>query len=158
MLREKLASPVPCPTVTFSDAGFVTVDVLSDSGKSASSSQGRCAIQFPLFALMVGWKHAFFPTNLHDCICTFYRAGLVHIAGGVPGQPLLLDLQSIKYSAVFVEVGEGCPGVHAMVSKVYASDKGVFESICNVVASATDFFEKPFFLVCRWCSTDHLRR
>jgi hypothetical protein len=42
-LREKLRSAVPNPTVTFSDAGFVTVDVLSDSGKSqSSSSKGRC--------------------------------------------------------------------------------------------------------------------
>ena len=34
-----------------------------------------------------------------------------------------------------------------MVSKVYASDEGVFESICNVVASAT-FFLKTLSLQC----------
>jgi hypothetical protein len=45
VLRDKLLSPVPAPSVSFSDSGYVTVDVLNKDvvGRSSSSSQkGRC--------------------------------------------------------------------------------------------------------------------
>ena len=46
-LRQKLASAIPTPEVTYSDSGFLTVDALSKSATTGSQathslSTGRC--------------------------------------------------------------------------------------------------------------------
>jgi hypothetical protein len=66
--------------------------------------------------------------------------------------PLPIDLQSIKYGAVFVEVAENCLGVHAVVSKVYASNEYIFECKFKSCRIGDRFFKNIFSVAYPLCS------
>ncbi len=117
VLRDKLLSPVPAPSVSFSDSGCVTVDVLNKDvvGKSPSSSQkGRCDASF-----LVGFENL---KKNYVNECTLFR---MHIA--VRGISLPIDLQSIKYSIAFIEICEGMLNVHAIVAKIYFESEKIIK-------------------------------
>lgn len=52
-----------------------------------------------------------------------FSAGLIHIAIGSPGAALPGDLANIKFTLAFVEVNDEIAGVHAIVNRIFGSDR-----------------------------------
>ena len=80
------------------------------------------------------------------CFFRLNRAGLIHIALGSPGSPLPVELQAIKFDAAFIEIGENATGIHAVLSKVFAANRGYFyRGVIMVVSRMRQNYSKCLF-------------
>ncbi len=114
---DKAGNHDPVPTVTYSDAGFATVDTVNTGGSgSGQPSAGRCGslpLKWQGEGKRVSWLSF---TNVSSL-----RAGLIHLACGEAGLALPKELLCLRYEMVYVEVDEDTTGVHAIVAKLFGS-------------------------------------
>ena len=71
------------------------------------------------------------------------RSGLVHVTKGQSGAPVPADLNSIKYSWVFVEIPDGGMAIHSIVPRLFLQYQGFFNGIWDFETQLRlEFFEK----------------
>ena len=127
-LRQKLASPLPEPSVvTSTETSYVTINAATcklDEKVTSSSSVDRYVLLMFEKALSSSKFGSFriFSSVVVYLFSTYCRAGLVHVTSGLTGLPQALA--KLQYFAAVVELPEGSVGaLHPLVPSIFMKGK-----------------------------------